>query len=118
MMLCCGLLCRSWLGPVLLTTENDFMRCAGLDALMLLRTLTMGVQIFLPIAILSLGVCECLLPARLLRGAAYPHTAACGRAGAARRPLVTCQQCRPLAHQLHCPAVLALDPLWQCCRST
>ncbi|BDA42606.1 probable CSC1-like protein ERD4 at C-terminar half [Coccomyxa sp. Obi] len=52
----------SWLLPVLTTTDMQLLHTAGLDSLMLNWLNTIGMQIFLPIAVLGLGA---LLPINL-----------------------------------------------------
>lgn len=49
---------RSWLLPVLTTTDMQLLHTAGLDSLMLNWLNTIGMQIFLPIAVLGLGACK------------------------------------------------------------
>ena len=39
--------CRSWLYPVFMTSDADLVRTAGLDALMLCWTSSLGVQVIL-----------------------------------------------------------------------
>ena len=50
--------CRSWLVPVLTCSDMDLMRTAGMDSLMLNWQNTLGIQIFFPLTIVGLAVCE------------------------------------------------------------
>ena len=49
---------RSWLIPVFTLTDLELVQTAGLDSLMLNWTNTLGIQIFLPLTILGMAVCE------------------------------------------------------------
>lgn len=48
--------CRGWLVPVLMTRTEDIYLAAGLDAVVMLKTIEYGVQIFTPMAMLSLAL--------------------------------------------------------------
>lgn len=48
--------CRGWLVPVLMTRTEDIYLAAGLDAVVMLKTIEYGVQIFTPMAMLSLAI--------------------------------------------------------------
>ena len=50
--------CRSWLVPVFTCSDMDLMRTAGLDSLMLNWQNTLGIQIFFPLTVVGLAVCE------------------------------------------------------------
>lgn len=43
--------------PVLMTRTEDIYLAAGLDAVVMLKTIEYGVQIFTPMAMLSLAIC-------------------------------------------------------------
>lgn len=49
--------------PVLMTRTDDIYLAAGLDAVVMLKTIEYGVQIFTPMAMLSLAICAPLVTA-------------------------------------------------------
>lgn len=57
-------LCRSWLIPVFTCSDMDLMRTAGMDSLMLNWQNTLGIQIFFPLTVVGLAICECPSSAR------------------------------------------------------
>ncbi|MEW5317393.1 MAG: hypothetical protein WDW38_008692 [Sanguina aurantia] len=66
----CSLSIWSWLVPLVMTRDADIIKTAGLDALMVLRMHSMGLQLFLPWSVLG---CAVLLPLYYSSG---PHTLA------------------------------------------
>jgi Late exocytosis, associated with Golgi transport len=53
--------CRAWLRPVLCVRTEDIYLSAGLDAVVLLKTIEYGVQLFTPMALICLAVCAFLI---------------------------------------------------------
>lgn len=49
---------RSWLLPVFQVRDAELLKSAGLDALMAMRVLRFGIQLFTPVTILGVGVSE------------------------------------------------------------
>lgn len=49
-------ICRGWLVPVFITRTDDIYVAAGLDAVVLLKTIEFGVQLFTPMAVLCLVI--------------------------------------------------------------
>lgn len=50
--------CRGWLFATLTTSDQDLLQSCGLDALMIVKMYTFGVQLFAPIAFLALVICK------------------------------------------------------------
>jgi hypothetical protein len=50
-------ICRGWIQPVLSIRTEDIYLAAGLDAVVMLKTIEYGVQLFVPIAVVCLAVC-------------------------------------------------------------
>lgn len=49
-------LCRGWIYPVLTIRTEDIYLAAGLDAVVMLKTIEYGVQLFVPLAVVCLAV--------------------------------------------------------------
>lgn len=61
----CKFVCRGWIYPVLCVRTEDIYLAAGLDAVVMLKTIEYGVQLFVPMAVVCLAVCAlpaCLSP--------------------------------------------------------
>lgn len=48
---------RGWIYPVLCIRTEDIYLAAGLDAVVMLKTIEYGVQLFVPLAVVCLAVC-------------------------------------------------------------
>ena len=48
---------RGWIYPVLCIRTEDIYLAAGLDAVVMLKTIEFGVQLFVPMAVVCLAVC-------------------------------------------------------------
>ena len=55
-------ICRRWIIPVLNETTEDIFIAAGFDAVIMLKTIEIGVQLFGPFAIVALTVCTSSSP--------------------------------------------------------
>ena len=53
---------RGWIYPVLCIRTEDIYLAAGLDAVVMLKTIEFGVQLFVPMAVVCLAVCAPLTP--------------------------------------------------------
>jgi hypothetical protein len=49
--------CRGWMHPVLFTRTEDIYLSAGMDVVVLLKTIEFGIQFFVPLAFICLTVC-------------------------------------------------------------
>ena len=59
---CPSFVCRRWLHPVLTVTTEDILIAAGFDAVVTLKIIEFGVQLFGPIAIVCLIIRAPLVP--------------------------------------------------------
>lgn len=49
---------RQWLINAIFTTDQEILRSSGMDAFVMTKALAIGIQLFLPIAVLGVAVCE------------------------------------------------------------
>jgi Late exocytosis, associated with Golgi transport len=63
-----NVLCRGWMMPVLFMPTEDIFHAAGFDAVVMLKTIEFGVQLFTPMALIALAVCAACCPFSLWRG--------------------------------------------------
>jgi Late exocytosis, associated with Golgi transport len=54
--------CRGWMMPVLFMPTEDIFHAAGFDAVVMLKTIEFGVQLFTPMALIGLAICAARCP--------------------------------------------------------